>query len=123
MENLILRTIISLTFEGQPIILPLSGQIITEDDIKKNLEWSDLLIWMMISLAFISFLVMLAGKAIAAQEKRPTIIVTANFRKNYKQLITLPLISKHVHFGGFKKKIVSLSASDETTNIRKSKPI
>jgi len=37
-------TIIFLIFKGQPIILPLSGQIITEDDIKKNLEWFDILL-------------------------------------------------------------------------------
>jgi hypothetical protein len=76
-------TVIFLTFEAQPIILPLCGQIITQDDIQKNLEWSDLLIWMIISLAFISFLVVLASKAIAEKEKPPTTLVTTKFQKNY----------------------------------------
>jgi hypothetical protein len=115
-------TIIFLTFKGQPIILPLSGQIITEDDIKKNLEWFDILMWMMIFLAFISFLTVLAAKAIDAQEIRAEDLLSTKFRKNHKPLINLLLIRKHVDVAAFKKKVVSLSETTDANNINKSDP-
>jgi hypothetical protein len=115
-------TIIFLIFKGQPIILPLSGQIITEDDIKKNLEWFDILLWMLISLAFISFLIVLAARAIDAQEIQAQDLVSTKYRKNHKPLINLLSIRKHIDVAAFEKKVVSLSETNDANNINKSNP-